>query len=373
MQHSADFDWDALSQAELEQACHRLTLGVSPALSKETLTKILLGDLPYNPSVHGSPIDDIRNRLMGFILKYWNRIQSQLTCPAKSGEPDSCYQCVDAQVLTCLVQNERHEQLILATPPLVQIRRNKETTMTTKQALTVATAPRDYEKLKTESPSNLREVLKELGAYKPAFNMMNTDDKAKVTYEALIAHDKYMGGGAPAAAPTNPVVATPAAASVADAPVAATPEVATTGRGRRSPRAAAAEAPAAAPPAAAPAPASAPAGDAVAAQVQALVQAMTNFSASINALVSASAENGKKLDTLVTAITGKEGLNANMNEALQLLDNQGQALLLTTTITAMASAEGLGTDVPSLLQDAVETMASAEEVINKALAKSGKG
>jgi hypothetical protein len=39
-------------------------------------------------------------------------METQLTCPAKSKDPKACFQCVDAQVVTCLVQNENDIALI---------------------------------------------------------------------------------------------------------------------------------------------------------------------------------------------------------------------------------------------------------------------
>jgi hypothetical protein len=51
------------------------------------------------------PVDAWRDALMRFIEDYWVKIQSQITCPAKSREPKACYGCVDTQVYACLMKN----------------------------------------------------------------------------------------------------------------------------------------------------------------------------------------------------------------------------------------------------------------------------
>jgi len=53
---------------------------------------------------------------MRFIDDYWVKIQSQITCPAKSRDPKACYGCTDTQVYSCLVKNE---------PLLTQITKRK--------------------------------------------------------------------------------------------------------------------------------------------------------------------------------------------------------------------------------------------------------
>lgn len=48
------------------------------------------------------PVDRIRVSLMQFILDHWRTVRAQLTCPAKSGDPRSCFQCHDMQVVACV-------------------------------------------------------------------------------------------------------------------------------------------------------------------------------------------------------------------------------------------------------------------------------
>jgi hypothetical protein len=49
---------------------------------------------------------------MGFLLDHWTVVRSTLECPAKTGDPLACFNCVDAQVISCLVQNPDDEHLI---------------------------------------------------------------------------------------------------------------------------------------------------------------------------------------------------------------------------------------------------------------------
>lgn len=51
------------------------------------------------------PVDEWRDALMRFIDDYWVKLQSQITCPAKSRDPKACYTCVDTQVYACLMKN----------------------------------------------------------------------------------------------------------------------------------------------------------------------------------------------------------------------------------------------------------------------------
>ncbi len=51
---------------------------------------------------------------MRFLLEHWPMVFSQLTCPAKTGDPLACFQCVDAQVVYCIVDNKKEEHHIAA-------------------------------------------------------------------------------------------------------------------------------------------------------------------------------------------------------------------------------------------------------------------
>jgi hypothetical protein len=103
------------NRTELYQVARRQGLNVLPTTTKEELVLLLLGEVA--PPENANEIDLWRNALMAFILDNWATIRSQIDCPAKSGDPKSCYQCVDTQVLACLVENKGS---------LTQIRRKKE-------------------------------------------------------------------------------------------------------------------------------------------------------------------------------------------------------------------------------------------------------
>lgn len=100
---------------ELYQIARRQGIPVTPRMSREELLDVLLGEVPP-PVGEVNEADAWRDALMAFILDNWRTIRSQIDCPAKSGDPKSCYQCVDAQVLACLAQNQGS---------LAQIRRKK--------------------------------------------------------------------------------------------------------------------------------------------------------------------------------------------------------------------------------------------------------
>jgi hypothetical protein len=53
-----------------------------------------------------------RHGIMGFLLEYWSKVEAQLTCPARSKDPLSCFQCEDTQVVSCVVQAKQYEKLI---------------------------------------------------------------------------------------------------------------------------------------------------------------------------------------------------------------------------------------------------------------------
>jgi len=82
-----------------------------PPLPKEKLIAIILGEEEPPPNA-ANPVDPWRHGIMGFLLDNWEVVRSQLDCPAKSGDPNSCFSCIDSQVISCLVQNPENEHLI---------------------------------------------------------------------------------------------------------------------------------------------------------------------------------------------------------------------------------------------------------------------
>lgn len=104
-------DFERCNHTELYQVCRRAGIPVSPATPKEEMIAYLLGESEAPPVEN--VFDHWRNGIMGFLLDHWSVVETQLTCPAKSGDPKSCYQCVDAQVISCVVQQSDHDQKLI--------------------------------------------------------------------------------------------------------------------------------------------------------------------------------------------------------------------------------------------------------------------
>jgi hypothetical protein len=97
-------DLRACNHTELYQLCRRAGLRVSPNMPKGTLLALLDGEL--EDTAFENPIDDLRDGLMEYLLQHWRKVSSQLFCPAKDGDPKSCYRCSDAQIIHCLTTND---------------------------------------------------------------------------------------------------------------------------------------------------------------------------------------------------------------------------------------------------------------------------
>jgi len=103
-------EFEACNTTELYQLCRQMGLPINPSTSKSLMISYISGEEEPAPEPH---IFDLwRHALMGFILDHWSVLESQLTCPAKSKDPRSCFGCVGTQVITCLVQNKAYEHLI---------------------------------------------------------------------------------------------------------------------------------------------------------------------------------------------------------------------------------------------------------------------
>lgn len=99
------------NDTELYQLARRAGHAVLPNMDRNTLIHILADAVPA-PTDPTHVIDEWRHALMGFIIDHRQKLESQLTCPAKSMDPLACFNCVDAQVISCLVENKRHLRLI---------------------------------------------------------------------------------------------------------------------------------------------------------------------------------------------------------------------------------------------------------------------
>lgn len=101
---------DRCNHTELYQICRRLGLPATPAMSREQLGELLVGELPAYVLAH--PFDSWRHGLAGFVLSHWHVLQNQISCPLKSRDPMSCFGCLDTQVVSCVVTNPKNEHLI---------------------------------------------------------------------------------------------------------------------------------------------------------------------------------------------------------------------------------------------------------------------
>lgn len=102
-----------LNATEAYQLCRKLGITVHPAEPRERLLEYLLGlrePMVVTEATH--PLDSWRHGLIGFVRDHWDQIQTQLTCPIRSGDWRSCFGCLDMQVVECVVKNPRNENLI---------------------------------------------------------------------------------------------------------------------------------------------------------------------------------------------------------------------------------------------------------------------
>jgi len=99
------------NHTELYQICRRLGLQIPPATPREELIAYLTGDKEVPEGAHNE-IDFWRLAIMSFLLDHWQVVRSQLECPAKSGDERACFNCQDAQVISCIVQNPSEENLL---------------------------------------------------------------------------------------------------------------------------------------------------------------------------------------------------------------------------------------------------------------------
>ena len=115
---SSYYEWSQLNYSELYQAAQAAGCTPLPQATPDELIASLEGR--REPPDEYNPINDVRDAIMSFVIEYWVKLQSQLTCPAKSGDPKACYGCIDTQVVSCLVKNE-------AVRPFIQLKRKKQT------------------------------------------------------------------------------------------------------------------------------------------------------------------------------------------------------------------------------------------------------
>lgn len=103
--------FEECNHTELYQMCLKAGIRASPSASKSTLIKLLEG---LEEPTDENPFDSWRDAIMRLLLDHWDVVSAQLDCPAKSGDPKACYQCVDAQVMSCVVNQSPADQTLLA-------------------------------------------------------------------------------------------------------------------------------------------------------------------------------------------------------------------------------------------------------------------
>jgi len=101
------------NHTELYQACLGAGILVQPSESKESLSAYLSGEKePQDIKETDNEVHKWRHGLMQFVLEHWSQISTQITCPAKSGNPRSCFGCIDTRVIHCVIDNSENENLI---------------------------------------------------------------------------------------------------------------------------------------------------------------------------------------------------------------------------------------------------------------------
>lgn len=100
------------NHTELYQIAREYGHVVLPNLSREALIDVIIREDVQPHDVHHS-IDETRLAIMKFIIDHRKKLETQLTCPARSFKEDACFGCVDAQVISCLTSNGADNQRLI--------------------------------------------------------------------------------------------------------------------------------------------------------------------------------------------------------------------------------------------------------------------
>lgn len=101
-----------LNHTEAYQLCRAAGIKCHPREGRATLIDYLLGIAQPTAVGDVNQLDAWRHGIAGFVLDHWITLQPQLTCPIRSGDPRSCFGCLDTQVIECVVKNSANERLI---------------------------------------------------------------------------------------------------------------------------------------------------------------------------------------------------------------------------------------------------------------------
>lgn len=113
-------DFNRLNHTEAYQLCREVGIPCLPSDPKDTLLNYLSVTWEPRPVTEGQhPVDSWRHGIAGFVLDHWSMVQAQLTCPLRSGDPRSCFNCVDTKVVECVVKNKMNE-------PKIELHRRKD-------------------------------------------------------------------------------------------------------------------------------------------------------------------------------------------------------------------------------------------------------
>ena len=96
--------FERCNRSELYQIARANGHHVRPNFTRDALIRSIIEEETPLPALHHE-IDAWRKALMEFIIDHRAVLATQLTCPAKSFDPDACSGCLDIQVVSCLHNN----------------------------------------------------------------------------------------------------------------------------------------------------------------------------------------------------------------------------------------------------------------------------
>ncbi len=100
------------NHSELYQLARHTGHVVFPSLSRESLIRIIIEE-EAPPPLRIHDIDDTRLAIMRFLIDHRQKLETQITCPAKSFKEDACFGCVDPQVISCFTGNGASNQRLI--------------------------------------------------------------------------------------------------------------------------------------------------------------------------------------------------------------------------------------------------------------------